>query len=102
MGGNTSKEEQPFFDYGDVFNISLKKTIVIPGEVLQGTIILNATRLMPIFTVNVGLKGDSHTHWTEQHGSGKNRRTVHYRGHNVIIDEAKPAFATGDQLLPSA
>ena len=50
MGAGPS-EEQPFFDYGDVFNISMQRTIFIPGEQIQGTIIMNTHQLMPIFTV---------------------------------------------------
>ena len=95
MGATHSSENQPFFDYGSPFSISLKQTILMPGETVQGSVIINANQQMPIFSVLVGVYRESRTYWSETHGMGDRRRTVRYRGHEVIANEAYPVFSTG-------
>ena len=67
---------------------------------------MNPNKLIPIFTFWVGIKGESKTHWTEQHSSGHGEshnttRTVDYNGERDIVNDWQPAFRTGEQLLPN-
>lgn len=65
----------------------------------------------PFRALELTMKGDSSVHWSESHGSGKNRRTVHYRSNECYMDikvflfgngKDKAVIKTGSHRFPFA
>ena len=65
MGGAHSIEgEEPYFDFGGQFSISLPNLILTPGELIQGTISIQNEQEIPPFTLLLGIYGESRSYWS--------------------------------------
>jgi hypothetical protein len=72
----------------DAFNILLDKpsAIFTVGETCSGRVYLKIKERLKINSFSMRFWGCADVHWTESRGSGKRRRTVHYRSHEDYID----------------
>ena len=55
--------------------------------------------LIYLSAVNIKFKGAANVHWTERRGSGKNRRTVHYRSDELYYRTEYRVWGDGKNLL---
>ena len=62
------------------------RQVYYPNEQLHGQVIVNLNSPMKMRNVRLNLCGKGYCHWSESHGSGKNRRTHHYTGRETLID----------------
>ena len=73
--------------------------VYFPGATVSGVVIAeNDTEPKAYKLIQVALNGEANVHWSESHGSGNNRRTVHYHGnesfihcHSVLWDKDRDA-----------
>ncbi|CAK8696973.1 unnamed protein product [Clavelina lepadiformis] len=70
------------------------KSVFVAGEIITGNIILQLNESMKARALRIKFHGKAHVHWSEQRGSGKNRRRVHYNAnedyfHNVVSVHGK-------------
>lgn len=96
----------------DYFTIALQKpnAIYFSGEQLIGTVNIRVSERLKINSVKMQINGSARVHWSESHGSGKNRTTRHYSAHehylsfNVIFLAKQPNsdlyLESGDYSYP--
>ncbi|CAF0904985.1 unnamed protein product [Brachionus calyciflorus] len=72
----------------DYFTITLQKqnAIYMSSENLRGTLSLRVNERLKINSVKMLISGGARVHWSESHGSGKNRRTVHYSAYEKYLN----------------
>ncbi|XP_057295499.1 arrestin domain-containing protein 2-like [Hydractinia symbiolongicarpus] len=66
--------------------LSGHRQVFYPGEKLAGSVILNLWHPMDMRGLRIELQGKSHCHWTEEHGTGDNKKTEHYSGSEKIFE----------------
>ncbi|KAK3097148.1 hypothetical protein FSP39_006820 [Pinctada imbricata] len=56
------------------------------GQQVAGKVVLVVENDLKAREIVLAFQGWAHVHWSERHGSGKNRRTVHYRSNETYFD----------------
>ncbi|XP_065829335.1 arrestin domain-containing protein 2-like [Oscarella lobularis] len=59
-----------------------------PGQTISGTVVLELDEPTTARGVRLILQGRAHVHWSEQHGSGQHRHTVHYSDSEVYMNHS--------------
>jgi hypothetical protein len=72
----------------ETINILLDKPqgIYTAGELCTGKVSIRLNERLKINSFSMRFWGYADVHWTESRGSGKSRRTVHFRSHEDYID----------------
>ena len=71
------------------------KRTFYPGEAINGTLRLKVNKELKLRGLRIEFHGKAHVHWSETHGSGKNRRTRHYNNSQTYIDTLATLFGKG-------
>lgn len=53
-----------------------------------------------VLEIRLEFLGKAYVHWSESHGSGKNRRTVHYTAHELYFNNVVSVFGKGIANFP--
>ncbi|XP_074650003.1 arrestin domain-containing protein 3-like [Tubulanus polymorphus] len=69
--------------------------VYIAGEYINGTLTVDVAEPLKVRGVQIKFKGFAKVHWTEQHGSGKNRHTVHYHNEETYFNEKRVVLGRG-------
>ncbi|XP_063687098.1 arrestin domain-containing protein 17-like [Bolinopsis microptera] len=56
------------------------------GQTVAGQVYLELAAELDFRAITLALHGDANVAWTEHHGSGKSRRTVHYRNNETYLN----------------
>lgn len=88
------------------FRMILERTVYFPGETIRGALVFNVGPPLKIRGVRVKFEGATKTHWTEHHGTGNQRRAVHYHSHIVYFNPVatlygNPRGVRGDMIIAS-
>jgi len=75
------------------------RQVYYPGEVLRGSIVVNLNEPMQMRGIKLELHGKAYCHWSEQRGSGDNRRTVHYSGTENLLQTAIWLYGNGGNKI---
>eukprot|EP00794_Sanderia_malayensis_P020078 gene20078-22048_t len=67
------------------------------GRNITGQVILNLKEPMKMRGLTLKLTGQAYCHWTEQQGSGDNRRTVSYTGRQELLNMASFLYGQGSE-----
>eukprot|EP00118_Oscarella_pearsei_P017585 m.175370 g.175370 ORF g.175370 m.175370 type:complete len:464 (+) comp39127_c0_seq2:268-1659(+) len=59
-----------------------------PGQVISGTVVLELDEPVTARAVRLLLNGQAYVHWSEQHGSGDHRHTVHYSDRETYMNHS--------------
>nr|XP_002129778.1 arrestin domain-containing protein 3-like [Ciona intestinalis] len=71
------------------------KSVFRPGESVCGSIVINLAAPMKMKAVKIKFVGKANVHWSESRGSGKNRRTVHYRSSETYFEQTSYVYGQG-------
>lgn len=80
---------------GRAFTISFANTsgIFYPGQPVQGEVLVQVQDEVKIREIRLEFGGFAHVHWSESHGSGKHRRTVHYSSREEYFKVVVPCLS---------
>ena len=88
------------------FSITLNspRQVFYPGETVYGQVNMTVIEPVKMRGLRIELEGEAHCHWSETHGSGENKRTVHYTGHQDILKLVSVLFGNlphcgGDKIM---
>ncbi|XP_065829337.1 arrestin domain-containing protein 3-like [Oscarella lobularis] len=64
------------------------QTAFYPGQTISGTVVLELSQRTTARGVRLILHGKAYVHWTEEHGTDEDRRTVHYTDSEVYLNHS--------------
>ncbi|XP_056022792.1 arrestin domain-containing protein 3-like [Ostrea edulis] len=85
-------------------NLDNAQGIFWSGQTVSGRATVDLESEMKMREIRLAFEGKAYVHWSERHGSGKHRRTVHYRAteyyfNNVVIVFGKGLGGGDEQIL---
>lgn len=83
------------------FNILLasNRQVFYPGEQMAGSVVLNLHEPMDMKGLYIECYGSGYCHWTEQSGSGENKRTEDYSGNESLFTFNSFLFGNGSTKI---
>ena len=67
-------------------NLNTNRQVYYPGSQIAGYVVLNLIQPMNMRGLRIELEGKAHCHWTVEEGSGDDKRTVSYEGHEKYFE----------------